>query len=114
MRQLIDGRLMSQDRSPLDAPRPKAPQRGGHVPIAPGALPKNGWVYFQLDQVPNCLQRISKQKPRAFDGAEKIADHREPAPLDAGVIDRRSTSPEDSAVDLRRFQIWIDLLLKTD
>src|SRR5262249_31376742 len=71
--------------------------------------PEGARVDLQLDQVPHRFQSIAEEETCPLDGAEKIADHRKATALHAREENGRATRLVDAPVDVRGFQVRIDL-----
>src|SRR5262249_22484644 len=114
LRQLANRRLMREHRSGAHELRPHVPQHARYVAIAPRVLPESGRIDLEFHEMAHGIQRIAKQESGPRDRAEQIAAHREAAALDARVEDGRPAGAVDAPLNLRRLEIWIDLVVQAD
>src|SRR5688572_5797305 len=98
---------MIEDRSGTHPLGPQMPQRARHVAIAPRVLPEVGGIDLEFDQMLHGPEHVAKEEARTLERAEEVRRHREAATPDAREEERRAARLVNSALDLRRFQVWV-------
>ncbi len=110
VRQLIDRGFVGEHRPATDEFGPRAPGQPRRLEVEAGATACSA-IDRQLNQPFQGPEQYAEDETDPHHRAEKVADHGEPATLDAGIVDGRSARLEHAALDLRRFQIGIDRLI---
>ena len=110
------GRHAIDHRSALDASRADLEQLGADVARVPElARRRRQQRLGELDEPTNQPQRpIAKRQLGAASGAEQIGDEPEVRALDVGEQQRRTAGRDHAAMDLRDFEVGIDLRFDRD
>jgi len=82
--------------------------------VPPGALERFARVDLEPDQSPDGVERVSEEEPRAIGRAEQVGEDRELACLDPRKQDGWSAGPVKTALDLRGFEVGVDLVVDSD
>jgi hypothetical protein len=72
------------------------------------------WINLQLDQAPDRIQGIPKQKPGSFDGTKQVGHHRETATFDTSEQQGGAACLINSPLNLGGFEARIDLGIDPD
>ncbi len=109
--QLIDRRLIGQDRTAAHPARSGVPCGDRRLQIQRRPSKQVGGIDLERDQPFEPGQRVAEQIADPFDGAEQIAEHRKAAAPHIGEQDGRPARAEHTTLDLRRFKVRIDRMI---
>ena len=111
LRQLRDSGLVFRRGRGVDKRRHRLQRAERRPRIAPRLLERCRRVELQFQEPPHALQAVAQQVPRPVQRAEQVADHRKAAALHPGIEHGRPARRTHPAMNLRRLEPRIDLLL---